>query len=61
MLENLDISGLNVLPSRVAASADREFATLTHVQIQAVQVELKNLSFWYKDKRATVAVAEMKV
>lgn len=74
VLENLDISGLNILPSRVyirnitdiaiqtsddpSVSADRQIATLTHITLQAVQLDLKDVSFWYKDKHATVFSGE---
>jgi hypothetical protein len=74
VLENLDISRLNILPSRVyirnitdiaiqtfddpSLPADKQLATLTQIQLQAVQMHLKDLSFWYKDKHATVVPGE---
>lgn len=74
VLENLDISGLNVLPSRVyirnitdisiqtsedpSAAAEKQLATLTHIQVEALQMHLKDVSFWYKDKQASVGPGE---
>jgi hypothetical protein len=72
VLENLDISGLNVLPSRVyirnitdisiqtseERAAEKQLATLTHIQVEALQMHLKDVSFWYKDKKASVVPGE---
>ena len=74
VLENLDISHLNMLPSRVyirnitdmsiqtsddpSVSAEKQLATLTHIQLEALQLHLKDVSFWYKDKSATVSPGE---
>lgn len=72
VLENLDISSFNVMPSHVyirnitdidiqtssRAAAETKFGALTHIQVQAVQLDLKDVSFWYKDKRATVGPSE---
>lgn len=74
VLENLDISSFNVLPSRVyirnitdisiqtfkdpLLTAEKQLATLTHIQLQAVQMHLKDVSCWYKDKNATVLPGE---
>ena len=70
VLENLDISRLNVLPSRVyirnitdvsiqtsddpSVTTEKQLATLTHIQVEALQMHLKDVSFWYKDKQASV-------
>ena len=74
MLENLDISSLNILPSHVyirnitdvdiQTSAKPEVGSktalgaLTHIKIQALQLALKDVSFWYKDKNAGVGPSE---
>ena len=74
MLENLDISSLNILPSHVyirnitdvdiQTSAKPEVGSktalgaLTHIKIQALQLALKDVSFWYKDKNASVGPSE---
>ncbi|KAF9554848.1 hypothetical protein CPC08DRAFT_643741 [Agrocybe pediades] len=68
VLENLDISSFNVQPSHVyirnitdidiqtsanpSTPSHTAVGTLTHVRIQAVQLSLKDVSFWYKDKNA---------
>ncbi|KAG6900015.1 hypothetical protein C0993_004198 [Termitomyces sp. T159_Od127] len=65
VLENLDISSLNLLPSHVyirnitdvdittasspTASAHTSVGTLTRIKVDAVQLSLKDVSFWYKD------------
>jgi len=73
VLENLDISSFNVLPSHVyirsitdidiqtssSSDAETKFGALTHIQVQAIQLELKDVSFWYKDKKATVGPGEL--
>ncbi|KAF9523026.1 hypothetical protein CPB83DRAFT_68008 [Crepidotus variabilis] len=69
VIENLDISSFNILPSHVyirnitdvdiqtsanpAVPSKTQFGGLTHIQLQAVQLELKDVSFWYKDKQAS--------
>jgi len=66
VLENLDISSFHILPSHVyirnimdvdiQTSADPSepsrtaVGALTHVRVQAVQMTLNDVSFWYKDK-----------
>lgn len=73
VLENLDISSLSFLPGHVfirnitdvdivapASTGQTKTAvgTLTHVRIQAMQLSLKDVSFWYKDKTASVGPKE---
>ncbi|KAF8152356.1 hypothetical protein B0H34DRAFT_784565 [Crassisporium funariophilum] len=75
VLENLDISSFNILPSHVyirnitdidittSASPSTPSRTavgaLTHIRIQALQLALHDVSFWYKDKTAsTLAPSE---
>ncbi|TEB10922.1 hypothetical protein FA13DRAFT_1004892 [Coprinellus micaceus] len=68
VLENLDISSFNFLPSHVyirnitdvdITTSDSPITpsrtavgTLTHVRIQALQLALDDVSFWYMDKTA---------
>lgn len=68
VLENLDISSFNFLPSHVyirnitdldiqtsdspITPSRTSVGTLTHVRIQALQLKLDDVSFWYKDKTA---------
>ncbi|KAH7884249.1 hypothetical protein F5I97DRAFT_2035588 [Phlebopus sp. FC_14] len=69
VLENLDISSLSLLPGHVyirnitdvditapagPAPTTTAFGTLTHIRMQAVQLTLKEVSFFYRDKTATV-------
>ena len=69
VLENLDISSFNLLPSHVyirnitdvdittfaaAAASHTKVGTLTHVHIKALQLKLHNVSFWFKDKNSTL-------
>ncbi|KAG0700157.1 hypothetical protein DFH29DRAFT_933392 [Suillus ampliporus] len=69
VLENLDISTLSLLPGHVyirnitdvdiTAPAGPQSTTtavgaLTHIRMQAVQLALKEVSFFYKDKVATI-------
>ncbi|KAF9236300.1 hypothetical protein BU15DRAFT_50314 [Melanogaster broomeanus] len=70
VLENLDISSLNLLPGHVfirnitdvditapedpAASTKAAIGTLTHIRLQAIQLTLNEVSFYYKDKTVTV-------
>ncbi|KIJ13173.1 hypothetical protein PAXINDRAFT_163752 [Paxillus involutus ATCC 200175] len=74
VLENLDVSSLNLLPGHVfirnmtdvditapgehGASTSTTFGTLTHIRLQAIQLTLKEVSFFYKDKTATVGPSE---
>jgi hypothetical protein len=69
VLENLDISSFNILPSHVyirnimdvdiqtsanpAAPSHTKYGALTHIKIQALQLELNDVSFWYLDKTAS--------
>ncbi|KAF9458086.1 hypothetical protein BDZ94DRAFT_1271588 [Collybia nuda] len=69
VLENLDISSLNLLPSHVyirnitdvdiktssspESSSQTSIGTLTRIKIEALQLTLKDVSFWYKDLQAT--------
>ncbi|RXW22305.1 hypothetical protein EST38_g3549 [Candolleomyces aberdarensis] len=68
VLENLDISAFNFLPSHVyirnitdidITTSDSPITpsrtavgTLTHIRVQALQLVLDDVSFWYKDKTA---------
>ena len=69
VLENLDISSFNILPSHVyirnitdvdivtsssSAPSRTAVGTLSHVRIQAMQLTLNDVSFWYRDKTASV-------
>ncbi|EGN98629.1 hypothetical protein SERLA73DRAFT_107695 [Serpula lacrymans var. lacrymans S7.3] len=73
VLENLDISSLNVLPGHVyirnitdidisapesGAASTTAIGTLTHIRLQAMQLALKEVSFWYKDKTATIGPSD---
>ncbi|OAX34743.1 hypothetical protein K503DRAFT_803347 [Rhizopogon vinicolor AM-OR11-026] len=73
VLENLDISSLNLLPGHVyirnitdvditapagSQSTTTAFGTLTHIRLQAVQLTLKEVSFFYKDKTSTVGPSD---
>ncbi|KAH0580320.1 hypothetical protein J132_11333 [Termitomyces sp. J132] len=69
VLENLDISSLNLLPSHIyirnitdvdittasspTATAQTAVGTLTRIKVDAVQLSLKDVSFWYKDLQAS--------
>ena len=69
VLENLDISSFNILPSHVyirnitdvdiltsdssSAPSRTAVGTLSHIRIQAVQLTLNDVSFWYRDKTAS--------
>ncbi|KAF9011677.1 hypothetical protein BDZ89DRAFT_963742 [Hymenopellis radicata] len=69
VLEDLDISSFNINPAHVfirnitdidiqtsATSTPSQTAigTLTHIRVQAVQLALDEVSFFYKDKRSSV-------
>ncbi|KAF8798418.1 hypothetical protein BYT27DRAFT_7321247 [Phlegmacium glaucopus] len=69
MQNNLDISSFNILPSHVyihnttdvdiltsdspSAPSRTAIGTLTHVRMQAIQLTLNDVSFWYRDKTAS--------
>ncbi|KAF9035273.1 hypothetical protein BJ165DRAFT_1355772 [Panaeolus papilionaceus] len=65
VLENLDISSFNINPSHVfirnitdidiqsGAHTKTAVGGLTHIRIQAMQLALKDISFWYRDKTAS--------
>lgn len=68
VLENLDVSSFNILPSHVyirnitdvdivtsssSAPSRTAVGTLSHVRIQAMQLTLKDVSFWYRYKTAS--------
>jgi hypothetical protein len=40
------------------AHAKTAIGTLTHIKVQAMQLSLKGVSFWYKDKSATLGPSE---
>ncbi|RDB22342.1 Uncharacterized protein C32A11.02c [Hypsizygus marmoreus] len=70
VLENLDISTLNILPSHVyirnitdvdittahspTSAPHTAIGTLTRIKVDAVQLTLKDVSFWYKDLNASM-------
>lgn len=68
----MDISSLNLLPGHVyirnitdvditapaGTPATTAFGTLTHIRMQAVQMALKEVSFFYKDKTATIGPSD---
>lgn len=69
VLENLDISSLSILPGHVyirtiadlditapggGAATTTAIGTLTHVRMQAMKLSLEDVSFYYKDKTASV-------
>ncbi|KAG1868449.1 hypothetical protein F4604DRAFT_2020783 [Suillus subluteus] len=69
VLENLGISLLSLLPGHIyihnitdiditapagSQSTTTAIGTLTHIQMQAVQLTLKEVSFFYRDKVATI-------
>ncbi len=72
VLENLNISCLNISPSHVyihnitdvhiSTEMELEMKTrlgvLMHIQIQAVQLELQDVSFWYKDLKFSIGLNE---
>ncbi|EED79642.1 predicted protein [Postia placenta Mad-698-R] len=72
VLEDLDISSFNLLPGHAyirnitdidikapsAGQADTAVGALTRVYIQALQLALREVSFYYKDKTASVGPAE---
>lgn len=72
VLENLNVSSLSLLPGHVyirnitdvditapaGGSTHTAMGTLTHIRMQALQLTLKEVSFYYKDKVATVGPSE---
>ncbi|KAH0832845.1 hypothetical protein J3R83DRAFT_11772 [Lanmaoa asiatica] len=70
VLENLDISSFNLLPGHAyvrnitdieitapgesRASTKTAFGTLTHTRLQAIQLSLRDVSFFYRDKASIV-------
>ncbi|KAJ7118017.1 hypothetical protein C8R43DRAFT_934298 [Mycena crocata] len=69
VLENLDISSLKINPAHItltnttkvdvrtsetAEPTDTNVGTRTQIQLQAVQVALKDVSFYYKDKHGSL-------
>ncbi|KAG9314768.1 hypothetical protein JVU11DRAFT_3850 [Chiua virens] len=64
ILENLDVSSFNLLPGHAylrnitdieitapgETRAETAFGTLTHIRLQAIQLSLRDVSFFYKDK-----------
>ncbi|KAF5390079.1 hypothetical protein D9757_003755 [Collybiopsis confluens] len=81
VLENLDISSFNLLPSHVyirnitdidivapatpsnapvQPETKTQLGTLTQLHIQAIQFSVSDLSFYYKDKTASIGPSEYK-
>ncbi|KAJ3918260.1 hypothetical protein F5877DRAFT_42933 [Lentinula edodes] len=79
VLENLDVSSFNLLPSHmyirnitdidivapasapdapVQPESKTQLGTLTQIRIQAIQLAVSDISFYYKDKTATIGPAE---
>lgn len=74
MLENLDISSLNLLPGHAymrnvtdieitalgksRASTKTAFGTATQIHLKGMQLSLRDVSFFYKDKMSTVGPNE---
>ncbi|KAL4065007.1 hypothetical protein V8B97DRAFT_1176036 [Scleroderma yunnanense] len=72
VLENLDISSLHLLPGHVyirnitdvditapaEGTTHTAWGTLTHIRMQALQLTLKEVSFYYKDKTATIGPSD---
>ncbi|KAJ7730841.1 hypothetical protein DFH07DRAFT_906196 [Mycena maculata] len=72
MLENLDISSFGLNPAHIfirnitdvdvrmseTAQATTGVGTFTHIRLQAVQLALEDVSFYYKDKNATLPPSE---
>lgn len=69
VLENLDISSFNIQPSHIYirnitdidintvstnAPTRTAIGTLTHIRIQAIQLALEKVSFFFRDKKASV-------
>jgi len=74
VLENLDISSFHILPSHVyirnitdvdiqtsaepSQPSQTAVGALTHIRAQAVQLTLNDVSFWYRDKTASMGPSE---
>ncbi|KAK0470635.1 hypothetical protein IW261DRAFT_1001355 [Armillaria novae-zelandiae] len=73
VLENLDISSFNVQPSHVYirnitdvdintvspnAPTRTAIGTFTHIRVQAIQLAFDKVSFFYRDKRASVGPSD---
>ncbi|KAJ6510455.1 hypothetical protein C8R45DRAFT_1160962 [Mycena sanguinolenta] len=72
VLENLDISSFGLNPAHIfvrnitdvdvrtseTAPATTGVGTFTHIRLQAVQLALQDVSFYYKDKTATMPPSE---
>ncbi|KAJ7207906.1 hypothetical protein GGX14DRAFT_634371, partial [Mycena pura] len=72
VLENLDISNIGINPAhifirnitdvdvRTSATAETTtgFGSFVHIRLQAVQLALRNVSFYYNDKTATLPPSE---
>ncbi|KAI0033573.1 hypothetical protein K488DRAFT_84772 [Vararia minispora EC-137] len=72
VLENLDISSFNLLPGHVflrnitdvdisapeTGAAKTAVGSLTHLHVKGLQLRLDDISFYYKDKTATVGPSE---
>ena len=72
VLENLDISSVHLLPGNVymrnitdvditapsEGSTQAAWGTLTHIQLQALQLALKEVLFFYKGKTATIGPSD---
>lgn len=73
MLEDLDISTLKLLPGHLyvrnitdidisaadSGETDTAVGAMTHIHAKGLQVELKEVSFYFKDKTATVGPSEI--
>ncbi|KAL0945603.1 hypothetical protein HGRIS_014759 [Hohenbuehelia grisea] len=71
VLENVDISSFKLLPAHIyirnitdvdikttETSSQTAVGTLTRISAQGVQMHLKDVSFWYKDKTASIGPSE---
>ncbi|TRM66694.1 hypothetical protein BD626DRAFT_483536 [Schizophyllum amplum] len=71
VLENLDVSSLNIQPAHVfirnitdvdmnlsETSTTTAVGTLTHIRMQALQLAFKDMSFWYKSKDTSLGPSE---
>lgn len=71
VLENLDVSSFNILPSHIyirnimdvdinttKTTSHTAVGSLTHIRVQAMQLALRDVSFWYKDKTASIGPSE---
>ncbi|KIL60426.1 hypothetical protein M378DRAFT_187786 [Amanita muscaria Koide BX008] len=73
VLENMDISSFSLHPSHVyirnitdvdistsspQATTKMAMGALTHIRVQAVRLALDDVSFWYRDKTATIGPSE---